>query len=217
VRLSIATILNNINSHALKSNASLFDFDDAEELLITWPGWSKKELQRLVDGSISFCDSGFYRVFRSHKSAGVQEQFDAVGKFPPDDGRFEAANIAGLPITLPYHDGDVAAFIRCQPSIARYNESITKVLLRQLFAYYYPTYDVIPTKRYFSFSLQDLVADQDWYLVRRFLSRECLLRQGLFDPLRVTPWINRFLAGDRSLLFKIWSLLILHGWLDSKD
>jgi asparagine synthase (glutamine-hydrolysing) len=217
VRQSFAAILNNLNSVKLRSFGSLFEFDDPEELLITWPGWSKRDLQAIVDDGVSFDDSGFYKVFRAHKSASVQEQFDAVGFFPPDDGRFEAAEIAGIPITLPFHDGDLATFIRHQPLSARFNEGGTKVLLRQLFARYFPGYDQIPSKRYFTFPLYDFVANENYTLVRRLLSRDRLIRHALFDPDRLIPWIDRFVAGDRSLLFKMWSLLILHGWLESND
>jgi len=201
----------------LRSYATLFDFDDPEELFVTWSGWRTRDLEELLGSPICLDHSGFYRAFRARKYANSQQRFDAVGVFPPDDARFEAAAMANIPIELPYHAVDLASFIRRLPQGLRFQDGVTKILLRQLFAKYYPEYNEILKKRYFTFPLHSFIAAQDYTLVRRFLSAECLKRHALVEPRRVARWIDRYLAGDQSLLFKIWTLLVMHGWLESRN
>jgi asparagine synthase (glutamine-hydrolysing) len=214
-RRSFAMLINSTNLFNLSSYGMLFDFDDPEELFVTWSGWKKREMEDLLGEPIRLDDTGFYRAFRSAKHADAQQQFDAIGKFPPDDGRFEAAAMEDLPIVLPYHDAAISGFIHRQPQWLRFEGSVT-VLLRRLFARYYVNFHDIVVKRYFTFPLHSFIACDDFALVRRFLSDASLLRCGLVDPARVASWIDRYLAGDQSLLFKIWSLLVLHSWLEAR-
>jgi asparagine synthase (glutamine-hydrolysing) len=216
-RKSLTAFINWAGFLNLRSYATLFDFDDPEELFVTWSGWRKRDLEELLGSPVCLDHSGFYRAFRARKYANSQQRFDAVGVFPPDDARFEAAAMANIPIELPYHDVEIASLIRRLPQGLRFQDGVTKILLRQLFAKYYSEYNEILKKRYFTFPLHSFIAEQDYALVRRFLSAECLERHALVEPCRVARWIDRYLAGDQSLLFKIWSLLVMHGWLESRN
>lgn len=201
----------------LDSYAALFDFDQVEELFITWPGWSKGNLAALFGAPVSFEESGFYRAFRARRNSGAQQVFEAVGIYPPDDARFEAAATANMPMTLPYHDADLCRFVRRLPQSFRFHNSSSKIMLKQLFGKYYAAPRQALKKRYFNFPLHSFMAEEDFALVRRHLSVECLTRHGLIDPERAAVWIDRYLAGDPSVLFKVWSLLVLHAWLDSRN
>lgn len=217
VRKSLGSLIKRTNFLNLHSYAALFDFDEPEELFVTWSGWSKRDLEKLSGGPVSFDQSGFYRLFRAKKHANPQQRFDAVGVFPPDDARFEAAAMVNVPIELPYHDVDLASFIRRLPQGLRFQDGVTKILLRRLFAKYYFEYNETLKKRYFTFPLHAFIADQDYALVRRFLSADCLTRHALVDSRCARHLVDRYLAGDQTLLFKIWSLLLLHAWLESRS
>lgn len=216
-RQAIGALVRRAKFFNLCSYGTLFDFDDPEELFITWSGWGNRELEEVCGQSVNFDQSGFYRAFRAAKNASPQQRFDAVGIFPPDDARFEAAAMANCLMALPYQDVALGNFIRRLPQALRFQGGVTKVLLRLLFARYYGEYNDILKKRYFTFPLHLFLADQNYGLVRQFLSAECLARHGLVDPRRTVRWINRYLAGDQSLLFKIWSLLVLYSWLDTRN
>jgi len=54
-------------------------------------------------------------------------------------------------------------------------------------------------------------------MVKHYLSADWINRVGLVDSSRATPWIERFVAGDESLRFKVWALLVLHAWLGSRS
>ena len=217
LRRLIGAGLSRVEFLGLASHAALFDFDEVEELFITWPGWSKSNLTKLLGVPVSFQESGFYRAFRAQRNRGAQQVFEAVAIYPPDDARFEAAAPANIAMTLPYHDGDLCRFVRRLPQSFRFHDGASKVLLQQLFDKYYPAPRQALKKRYFNFPLHLFLAEGDYALVRRYLSVECLNRHGLVDPKRAGVWIERFLAGDPSVLFKVWSLLVLHAWLDSRN
>jgi asparagine synthase (glutamine-hydrolysing) len=217
LRKFIGAGLSRVEFLGLASHAALFDFDEVEELFITWPGWSKSNLAELLGAPVSFQESGFYRAFRARRNSGAQQVFEAVAIYPPDDARFEAAALANIAMTLPYHDAELRRFVRRQPQSLRFHDGATKILLQQLFGKYFPAPRQALKKRYFNFPLQSFLAKGDYALVRRHLSVECLSRHGVVDPKQAGVWIDRYLAGDPSVLFKVWSLLVLHAWLDSRN
>jgi asparagine synthase (glutamine-hydrolysing) len=217
MRRALATLVKSMSFLSLSSYGALFDFDDPEELFISWSGWKKHEMEDLLGEPIGLDETGFYRAFRSAKNTDAQQRYDAVSKFPPDDGRFEAAALEDMPMALPFHDAAVIDCVRRQPQSRRFEDGVTKVMLRRLFARYYADYNDILSKRYFNFPLQSFIEGDDFALVRRLLSNESLTRHGLFDPARVSPWMDRYLAGDQSLQFKIWSLLVVQSWLEARS
>jgi asparagine synthase (glutamine-hydrolysing) len=194
----------------------IFEFDDLEELFVTWKGWSKRDLGELLGVTPNFAESGFYRAFRDHRGAEPQALYDALGVFPPDDCRFESAALARRPIELPYHDADLTAYVRTLPASWRTSNGDTKIVLRRLFAQYFPQGRLPEKKRYFNIPLQALMARGDFALIKECLAPERLKRVGLVEPDRTTMWINRFIAGEEDLRFKIWALLVLHAWTDAR-
>ncbi len=122
-----------------------------------------------------------------------------------------------MAMTLPYHDAELCRFVRRLPQSFRFHDGATKILLHQLFGKYFPARRQALKKRYFNFPLRSFLAEGDAALVRCYLSAECLSRHGVVDPERAGIWIDRHLAGDPSALFKVWSLLVLHAWLDARN
>jgi asparagine synthase (glutamine-hydrolysing) len=194
--------------------APLFQFDDTEELLITWKGWARKELEELFDEPCSLDDTRFYRVFQRYRPHGVQAVYDTLYCFPPDDSRFEAAGVAGVKMHLPYHDGDLVSYVKQLPRLYRMSNGHTKVILRQLFAQYFPDALVKEKKHYFTIPLQRFLAERNYEIIRDCLAPERMSRHGLIYPGRAWRWIDRYLAGDQTLRFKVWALLVLHSWMD---
>jgi asparagine synthase (glutamine-hydrolysing) len=200
----------------LSRYVALFDFDELEELFITWWGWSKKELEELTGDTVSFEKSGFYRMFRTHQSMGAQHLYETLGVFPPEDCRFEAAALTDTTIGLPYYDRELFAYVRGLPQSFRISDGATKILLRELFARYFPSGAISCKKHYFNIPLQALLANSNFEIVREYLAPANLIRQGVVDSEKAWGWIRRYIAGDERLKFKIWSLLVLHGWLQER-
>ncbi len=216
LRRPITTSLRHAHFSGLSNYAALFDFDEPEELFITWAGWSKKELQELLGEAVSFAETDFYRTFRLNQRAGAQIVYEAVGLLPPEDSRLEAAASVNIPITLPYHDAELRAFVRGLPKEFRIFDGVSKMLLRLVFSRLFPEGQLPAQKHYFNIPLQRLLARADFEIVREYLDPENLKRQGLVDPNRAWSWIGRYIAGEEHLRFKVWALLVLHAWLQRR-
>lgn len=216
-RKRVAEALKRLRFEEVARYASLFDFDDVEELFVTWSGWSRRELEELAGKPISLAESGFYRAFRAQQMKGAQALYDALAFFPPDDCRFEAAALVDAPVELPYHDASLNAYVRGLPTRYRFSDGATKILLRQLFSRYFPDRLLADKKHYFNIPLQALLAHSDYELVHEFLGQNAVRRAGLVDVRDVQPWVDRFLAGDEKLRFKVWALVVLHAWALSKN
>ena len=196
---------------------SLFDFDDPEDLIVTWRGWKRAELEILFGENVDLNDSAFYRSVRSARNSGGQAIYDAVAVYPTDDCRLASATLWELPICFPYHDTQLEEFVRSLPCSWRYQGNESKVLLRRLYEKYYPERVWQVQKKYFNFPLQGFLSHDRFKIVREHLAPRRIGDVGLVDVERVTPWIDRYLAGDQSLMFKIWGLLVLHAWFESRN
>jgi asparagine synthase (glutamine-hydrolysing) len=192
--------------------AGRFEFDEVEELFITWPGWSVRELRELLGEDVDFSDSRFYRLFAAHRARGTQAVADALAPLPPADERFEAGTMTGRPLIAVFHDPELRAFVGGLPHSVR-SAGETKAPLRRFFV---KRVKPAAAKRYFRFPLRELLRHHDLVLVERYVGSGALARHGQIDPSRLAPWLARFRAGDDSLLHKIWALVVLHAWLDAR-
>jgi asparagine synthase (glutamine-hydrolysing) len=198
----------------LARQATLFDFDDPEELFVTWAGWRQRDLADLFGRTTDFADTGFYRAYRSHAEEGAQAVYDVIGVFPPDDSRFDCASLSDTPMALPYHDLDLWHYVRALPEECRFTRGENKLALRRLLAQYVPG-ATLNKKRYFNMPLQELMAYSNHALINEFLAAEIMKKHDAVDAERARPWIARYLAGESGLRFKIWALVVLHAWLDA--
>ena len=196
--------------------ARLFAFDHAEELLITWNGWTTRDLESLLGQPVDFTDTPFYRTFRKRRSQSAQQLFDTLYFHPPHYERLEAAALAERLVGFPYQDPHVRAFVGALPGHFRMAGANTKVLLRHLHARCFPPSLQPQTKRYFNIPLHRLLTAHHGELIHEHLTPDSLSRHALVDPDVAAPWIRRFTAGDQTLTFKVWALLVLHAWLDAQ-
>jgi asparagine synthase (glutamine-hydrolysing) len=110
----------------------------------------------------------------------------------------------------------VEEFTRALPRRWRYRDGESKVTLRRVYKKYFPEKFWQTKKRYFTFPLHDFLSHDDYRLVRENLSSSRLRSENLIDAENAKPWIERYLRGDRRLVFKIWSLLVLHAWVQGR-
>jgi asparagine synthase (glutamine-hydrolysing) len=193
--------------------ASLFEFEDPEELLITWPGWRRAELERLLGEPVRLDETTFYEVFHRCRPLGVQVLYDQLGVFPPDDCRFEAAAVGGHLMHFPYHDQELVSYVRALPAAYRTDGVASKLLLHRLFHRYAPGVAGRAKKRYFTMPLEALMSYQDHSLVRDYLGQDVVSRLGVVHPAATQATVERYVRGDGSLMFKTWALAVLHAWL----
>jgi asparagine synthase (glutamine-hydrolysing) len=135
----------------------------------------------------------------------------------PDDRVHQAAELTSLRVRFPYGDRRVVDLVRGLPLAYRYTDAEPKRLLRALLGRYVPRHLWDVPKHGFDFPFVDVLHYDSHALVRRYLGPRVLERHGLVDPAMVENYAQAFRAGDRSMGFRIWGLVVLFAWLEHHD
>lgn len=192
--------------------APMFEFDHPAEVLRRWKGFTAGEIARLCGGPVDLEQTLFYRVFSRYERSAHFARYSALLEAMPCDRLGHAVQITGLDVRLPYWTPMVREMLRCLPAVLRWREDSPKHLLRALLAQYVPPALWDGPKRGFDFPLRSFLRDEDFQLLRRYLSGAapcagCTPYNPLIDEL-----VQRFRAADASVVFRIWALVVLSAW-----
>ena len=215
VRRAVAAVLRRVPGAA--GYAPVFDFDAPEDLLIRWKGWSRAEITALTGSPAIFDGTRFFRVYRQFARGAHFERYSTLLGNLPDDRVHQAAELTGLRVRFPFWDQRVEQFIRGLPLAYRYTEAEPKRLLRALLGRYVPRHLWDLPKHGFDFPFVTLLQYDAFALVRRYLDAASLERHHLVVPALVDRYVRAFRAGDTSLGFRIWALVVLFAWLEHHD
>lgn len=198
----------------LAGYAPVFDFETPEDFLIRWKGWSREEIENLCKTSVTLEGTRFFQLYRQFPKTAHFERYSALLGNLPDDRVHQAAASSALRIRFPYWDRRVEELVHRLPRTYRYTAMEPKRLLRALLARYVPLELWDLPKHGFDFPFVSLLRHEDGALVRRYLDHKVLERHRLIRNAAIVPFIERFRAGDNSLAFRIWALIVLFGWLE---
>lgn len=196
--------------HALQP---VFDFDQAEELLIRWRGWTRQDLETLLQEPVSLAHTRFYRVYRSFPAGDHFNRYSALIGALPDDRVHQSAAHTGLRVRLPFLAPQVQSYVRALPIAYRYQPDEPKRLLRTLLARRVPAALWDRPKHGFDFPLLAFLRHDGHALVRQCMQR--VVADGRFAPPLVQRLCSNFIAGDPRPMFRIWSLIVLLGWQEA--
>jgi len=207
----------------LREYAPLVDFDDPEEVLIRWRGWSRQALERLCGEPVSLNHTRFYRLFRLFPRSAHLERYSTLLGNLPDDRIHQASAITGLEVRFPYVDPTVTEWVNALNPDLRYHPSEPKRVLKAVLERHVPRRLWDFPKHGFDFPFVDLMAADDCALVRKYLAPEVTGRWGLFDQQQLAAASADLLRGerpaafgDRSPAFRLWALLVLFAWLENR-
>lgn len=194
----------------------LFDFDDPVELLIRWKGWTKAEISTLCGQTCDLSHTLFYGIYREgFAKQSPYELYSLLMGNLPDDRIHQSREIFGPEVVFPFFDHTIQSFVRSLPLTYRYAPDKPKKLFRHLLGRYVPQEIWDVPKHGFDYPFENLMTYHDNYLIKTYLSPESLAQHGLLDPEIVTKYVHDFLAGDLSLRFKIWALVVFQAWYDN--
>jgi asparagine synthase (glutamine-hydrolysing) len=198
----------------LSGYAPLFDFAEAEEVLIRWNGFRKSEIEALCGEPVSLAHTRFYRVFAGFPKAAHFERYSALLGNLPDDRIHQAAGLTGLKVRFPYWDPHVESFVRSLPADFRYSSEESKVILRRVLGRRVPKALWNLPKHGFDFPYATFLSRDNHRLVRRFLEDSVLTTEGGLVPAVLDGYLQRYRAGDPGVVFRIWGLVMLAAWLE---
>lgn len=213
LRRAIAGTMRNLP--VLAGYAPLFDFEHPAELMIRWKGFTRPEIESLCSGQVSLDHTLFYQTFARFPRKAHFERYSALVDAMTSDRLHQAATITGLSVRYPYWDHAVDNFIRALPENYRYQPAEPKRLLRTLLARYAPQELWDTPKHGFDFPLQEFLSANEYVLVRRYLRRDRWEQHAFLAPGVVEDYGRRFMAGEQSLMFRVWALVVLAAWLEA--
>jgi asparagine synthase (glutamine-hydrolysing) len=206
----------------LRRYAPLVDFDDPEEILIRWRGWSRSDLEDLCDEPVSFEHTRFYQIFRQFPRGDHLERYSALIGNLPDDRVHQASALTGLQVRFPYFDPRLCAWVRNLELGLRYDPAEPKRVLKALLAHHVPRELWDQPKHGFDFPFLHLLTFDDCALVRKYLDPAITEHWNLFDQEKVQVARDAFFQDDRrsafatqSPAFRTWALVVLFAWLEN--
>lgn len=192
----------------------LLDFHDPEEVLIHWRGWRVPEVARLCGEPVSLAHTRFYQTFAQFGRGEHVERYTALLNTIPDDRIHEINRLLGFELRFPFFDPELAEAIAALPLELRDPPEDPKRILRRLLARRVPREIWDLPKHGFDFPFARFMDLNDHALIRDTLPDERVRAFGLINADLVADTIARYRAGDRSLSFRVWSLVILFAWLE---
>ncbi len=198
---------------ALAGQAPLVDFEHPAETMIRWRGFRRAEIEALCGEPVNLAQSRFYRCFDSLPRATHFERYSALMNVMPSERLNQGARISGLALRYPFWHPEVAGHMRQLRPDFRYLPGQPKRILRALLARYVPRAIWDAPKHGFDFPLHAFLAADNHALVRHHLAAPRWQRLGLLSPDGVAELARRFLAGERTLMFRVWALVMLSAWL----
>ena len=199
----------------LAGYARLFDFDDAEEILIRWRGFPRHELETLFGEPVSFAGTRFYGVFREYPPEAHFERYTALLGVLSDDRIHNAAALTGLAVRFPFLDRRTEGYVRTLPQSWRSTEAMEKRILRAALGRHLPVPLWDRPKHGFDFPLRRFLENENNALVCQHLDSAESPLLSIFDRAALQTYSSAFKAGDPDVLFRVWALVVLSKWLES--
>ncbi len=199
---------------ALSGYTPILDFDHPADTMVRWGGFSRTEIEALCAEPVSLAHTQFYRTFERFPRRAHFERYSALMGAQPSDRLNEAMRISGMPLRVPFFDSSTEGFLRQLRTDWRYLPHEPKRILRALLARYVPRQLWDIPKHGFNFPLHGFLAGEDFALVRCHLDPARWNRSGVLDGKLVWRYAQRYMAGDRRLLFRVWALIVLGAWLE---
>ncbi len=112
----------------------------------------------------------------------------------------------------PMLDQNVVEFTASLPSSFKIRDGVNKWLLKQVVHKYIPKELMERPKRPFIAPLMVWFREELKEQLRYYLSEECLLKSGIFNPAPIVTLRDAYLAGEKVNYQKLWHVLIFQLW-----
>jgi asparagine synthase (glutamine-hydrolysing) len=96
----------------------------------------------------------------------------------------------------------------------RYKGGVSKYLLKEVLYEYLPKEMFSRPKWGFSIPLSEWMRGRYKWLMDKYLSPTIINRYGIMSNIFVQQLKQRFLAGEDYLYVRLWTIIILHWWLE---
>jgi asparagine synthase (glutamine-hydrolysing) len=126
----------------------------------------------------------------------------------------QRASTLGKTVHFPFLDKELMAYSTALPSSLKHRDRTNKIILRMLQKKYLPTEILVKRKGVFNFPKEYILGANNYDFVYELLSKENLMKHGLIEPLFAHTYVKDYIKGNKNLEDRIWSLALLHSWLE---
>lgn len=201
----------------LASWTPLLDFEHPAEALMRWHGFTRPEIEALCGEPVSLEHTRFFRSFARHPRVAHDERWSDLVDAMTCERLNQTAAISGAPVRYPFVAIDTWRFLRGLPAPLRHRPGESKRILRMLLARLDPGAPHDAPKHGFDMPLASFLRADNCRLVREHLLDSASPLPDLLSREQVHKIGNRFVAGEVGLVFRVWALVILSGWLARHD
>ncbi len=204
----------------LAGYAPIVDFEHPADTMIRWKGFTRPEIEALCGEPVSFADTQFYRTFArfpvSLRKGAHFERYSALLDAMPCDRLNQALQMTDATMRFPFWDRATDRYIRELRTDFRHRPGEPKRILRAVLARYVPPQIWDLPKHSFDFPLHDFLMADDHAVLRRHLDPDLWRAHALMSPAGVWRCAQRYIAGERHLVFRVWALAVLGAWLEQR-
>jgi asparagine synthase (glutamine-hydrolysing) len=119
----------------------------------------------------------------------------------------------GVEVRVPFLDKNLVSFANALPENLKMKGLVTKYILRKLAERYLPKEIIYRPKTGFGGPVRKWITEDLEYLISKRLSKDEIIKRGIFDPSAVWNLINRNKKGEIDAAYSIWSLLAIDSWM----
>ena len=198
-----------------KNYEDLFDFEEPLDLLIMWKAWRKSEIEKLCNEDVDLEQNILYRIYREYHRSQHFERYSEMYRYSSDDRIHQAGRMFSVNVRFPYWDQNVQSFVNSLRKDFRYKGGEEKRIIRAALEKHVPK-EMLNVKRHaFIFPIEEFMRQKKGELIHTYLNERALKMHELFDYKIVKSTVDRFLDGDNSMKFKVWSLIIFQAWYEN--
>jgi asparagine synthase (glutamine-hydrolysing) len=119
----------------------------------------------------------------------------------------------GVEVRVPYLDLELVNFANSLPVNLKMRGITTKYILRKVAERYLPKEIIYRSKTGFGGPVRKWIKHDLEPLIEKRLSRDVLLKRGIFDPNAVANLVKRNKNDEIDASYTIWALLALESWM----
>ncbi|HMW13486.1 MAG TPA: asparagine synthase (glutamine-hydrolyzing) [Chitinophagales bacterium] len=180
--------------------------------------FSEKDLKHyLVNPTFNFDDINAIATSKRNLSSKERQSFWDLQYYLKDDLLVKvdrATMLYSLESRVPFLDNDVIDYTININEHLKYKNGEAKYILKKILYKYLPKELFNRPKKGFAMPLSHWLSANFKFLIDKYLSPIVINRYDIVSNLHVAHLKNRFFAGEDYLYARIWSLVILHWWLE---
>ncbi len=125
-----------------------------------------------------------------------------------------ASMLYSLESRVPFLDNNVVNYaLNIDDSLKRKN-GVNKYILKEVLYTYLPKNLFERPKWGFAVPIAKWLKTNLYFLIEKYLSKECIEKHNIIHFKKSDEIVKRFMKGEEYLYIRIWSMLLLHWWLE---